>query len=32
MLCIYRNSDGISIRISVSTLASEDQYMCYAVA
>ena len=24
MLCIYRNSDGISIRISVSTSASED--------
>ena len=24
MLCIYRNSDGINIRISVSTSASED--------
>ena len=26
MLCIYRSSDGISIRRSVSTSASEDQY------
>ena len=38
MFCIYRNSDGISIRTSVSTSASEDmsalvdQYMCYAEA